>query len=320
MFMVALQLNLKQKERSLREGRFRPRHASHLLRGRTVGLIGYGRIARHVEQRLQGWGVTVQASDPYVAGTLPLDELLRTSDVVSLHVVLTKETRNMIGARELALMKPVRDAGQHLARRRHRRGSAGGGASTPATWPALRWTCFSRSRSTWTTRCLRCDPDRVILTPHSIGHNLRDRSHRRADGVRQHRARAARRAARKRDQPGGDPRLARGGWRCCATESRMRVCSPSRLGHWRSRRDRNWPRRRRRPGSAAPRDEPASSECRKSAAYATSQAVPILLPQRHPLLRMAMTSSRLVVPCATRASMAIGVFIRPGRMALTRTP
>ena len=83
MLIVALQLNLKQKERSLREGRFRPQHASHILHGRTVGLIGYGRIARNVEQRLQGWGVTVQASDPYVPGTLSLDELLRTSDVVS---------------------------------------------------------------------------------------------------------------------------------------------------------------------------------------------------------------------------------------------
>jgi phosphoglycerate dehydrogenase-like enzyme len=41
-----------------------------------------------------------------VPGTLGLDELLQTSDVLSLHVVLTKETRNMIGARELALMKP----------------------------------------------------------------------------------------------------------------------------------------------------------------------------------------------------------------------
>src|SRR6202158_3570675 len=106
MLIVALHLNLKQKERSLREGRFRPQHASHILHGRTVGLVGYGRVARNVEARLQGWGVYVQASDPYVAGTLRPDELLATSDVVSLHVVLTRETRNMIGARELALMKP----------------------------------------------------------------------------------------------------------------------------------------------------------------------------------------------------------------------
>src|SRR6266852_2691493 len=106
MLIVAVLLNLKQKERSLREGHFRPRHSSHLLHGLTIGLVGYGRIARNVEQRLQGWGVHVQAADPYVPGTIGLDDLLRTSDVVSLHVVLTRETRNMIGARELALMKP----------------------------------------------------------------------------------------------------------------------------------------------------------------------------------------------------------------------
>src|SRR5258708_9262293 len=64
MFIVATLLNLKQKERSLRAGRFRPHHASHLLHGRTVGLVGYGRIARNVEQRLQGWGVKVQPRTP----------------------------------------------------------------------------------------------------------------------------------------------------------------------------------------------------------------------------------------------------------------
>src|SRR5437762_11498072 len=53
MFMVALLLNLKQKEHSLREGRCRPQHASHLLIGRTLGLVGYGRIARPVEQLWQ---------------------------------------------------------------------------------------------------------------------------------------------------------------------------------------------------------------------------------------------------------------------------
>ena len=58
-----------------------------------------GRIGHAVEERLQGWGVTVQAADPYVAGTMPLDDLLRTSDIVSVHVVLTRETRNLIGAR-----------------------------------------------------------------------------------------------------------------------------------------------------------------------------------------------------------------------------
>jgi phosphoglycerate dehydrogenase-like enzyme len=171
MFMVALLLNLKQKERSLREGRFRPQHSSHMLRGRTVGLVGYGRIARHVEQRLQGWEVSVQASDPYVPGTLPLDELLRTSDVVSLHVVLTKQTRNMIGPRELSLMKPTAILVNT---------SRGGAVVEEALASAIdagrlagaALDVFQQEPINMDNPLLRCDPDRVILTPHSIGHNV----------------------------------------------------------------------------------------------------------------------------------------------------
>jgi len=171
MFMVALLLKLKQKERSLREGHFRPRHASHLLWGRTVGLIGYGRIARQVEQRLQGWGVTIQAADPYVAGTLPLDQLLRTSDVVSVHVVLTSETRNMIGARELALMKP-----SAIVINTSRGGAiveedlAEAINSERIAGAAL--DVFQQEPINMDNPLLACDPERVILTPHSIGHNL----------------------------------------------------------------------------------------------------------------------------------------------------
>jgi D-3-phosphoglycerate dehydrogenase / 2-oxoglutarate reductase len=171
MLIVALHLNLKQKERSLREGRFRPQHASHLLRGRTVGLVGYGRIARSVEQRLQGWDVKVQASDPYVTGTLGLDELLRTSDVVSLHVVLTKETRNMIGARELALMKP-----SAMLVNTSRGGAIVEGALAEAIdsgrIAAAALDVFQQEPINMDNPLLQCDPDRVILTPHSIGHNL----------------------------------------------------------------------------------------------------------------------------------------------------
>jgi D-3-phosphoglycerate dehydrogenase len=171
MFMVALLLKFKQKERSLREGHFRPHHASHLLRGRTVGLIGYGRIARAVERRLQGWEVTLQASDPYVAGTLPLDELLCTSDVVSVHVVLTRETRNMLGARELALMKPSAILINT---------SRGGAIVEEALAEAINANqlagvaldVFQREPINMDNPLLQCDPDRVILTPHSIGHNL----------------------------------------------------------------------------------------------------------------------------------------------------
>jgi D-3-phosphoglycerate dehydrogenase len=171
MLIVASLLKLKQKERSLREGHFRPHHASHILHGRTVGLVGYGRIARNVEQRLQGWGVQVQAADPYVPGTISLDELLRTSDVVSLHVVLTKETRNMVGARELALMKPTAILINT---------SRGGAVVEDALAEALdagrlagaALDVFQQEPIDMANPLLSCDPERVILTPHSIGHNL----------------------------------------------------------------------------------------------------------------------------------------------------
>jgi len=171
MLIVASLLKLKQKERSLREGHFRPRHASHILHGRTVGLVGYGRIGHNVEQRLQGWGVTVLAADPYVPGTIGLDELLETSDVVSLHVVLTKETRNMIGPRELALMKPSAILVNT---------SRGGAVVEEALAEAIdagrlagaALDVFQQEPIDMSNPLLHCDPDRVILTPHSIGHNL----------------------------------------------------------------------------------------------------------------------------------------------------
>jgi phosphoglycerate dehydrogenase-like enzyme len=115
--------------------------------------------------------VTVQATDPYVPGTVGLDELLRTSDVVSLHVVLTRETRNMIGARELALMK----SSAILVNT-----SRGGAIVEEALAEALdagrlagaALDVFQQEPIDMRNPLLRCDPERVILTPHSIGHNL----------------------------------------------------------------------------------------------------------------------------------------------------
>ncbi len=86
------------------------------LAGKTVGLVGLGRIGSEVARRLLAFQVSVLAHDPYVkpeslgdlAGAVSLLDLasvLRASDVVSIHVPLTSQTRGMIGARELAMMK-----------------------------------------------------------------------------------------------------------------------------------------------------------------------------------------------------------------------
>ena len=76
----------------------------HSLRGLTLGLVGHGRIGRAVERLGEAHGMRVGHSSR--TGGIPLDELLATSDVVSLHLPLTDETRHLIDASALAKMKP----------------------------------------------------------------------------------------------------------------------------------------------------------------------------------------------------------------------
>jgi D-3-phosphoglycerate dehydrogenase / 2-oxoglutarate reductase len=82
--------------------------------GITIGLVGLGRIGTRVTDLLRPWQVRVIAYDPYVprdrfaltgAQAVDYETLLRESDVVSFHVVLTRETRGMMGAAQLAMMK-----------------------------------------------------------------------------------------------------------------------------------------------------------------------------------------------------------------------
>jgi len=85
------------------------------LQGKNYGIIGMGRIGREVARRLAAFGTQTFYYDPRSLSTAeesrlkvqykPLDDLLRISDIVSLHVPLTEETRGMIGERELSLMK-----------------------------------------------------------------------------------------------------------------------------------------------------------------------------------------------------------------------
>ena len=75
------------------------------ISGRTLGLVGYGRIARFVETMVSGFRMKVIHFDPFSENSVPLDELLMRSDYVSLHCPLTDETRHLIDARRLKLMK-----------------------------------------------------------------------------------------------------------------------------------------------------------------------------------------------------------------------
>jgi glycerate dehydrogenase len=80
------------------------------LAGRTLGVVGWGSLGRGVAQAAQAFGMRVMVcARPGTApqpGRVALDELLKSADIVSLHCPLTAATHGLIGARELALMKP----------------------------------------------------------------------------------------------------------------------------------------------------------------------------------------------------------------------
>lgn len=85
------------------------------IQGKTLGLVGLGNVGSEVARRACALGMRVLAFDPYVtperaaaagAELAGLDQLLSASDFISLHTVATDETQGLLGARELALLKP----------------------------------------------------------------------------------------------------------------------------------------------------------------------------------------------------------------------
>jgi D-3-phosphoglycerate dehydrogenase len=93
-----------------------PARGVRRLRGRTLGIVGFGAIARALAPKAAGFGLEVLAYTPRLdAASLPagvtkaatLEELLAASDFVTLHAPATRETRGLIGGRELRLMKPT---------------------------------------------------------------------------------------------------------------------------------------------------------------------------------------------------------------------
>jgi len=179
-FIVALFKRLKLNEAVIRDGGWKELHnRGTLMVGRTVGIIGVGRIGRNIAKRLAGWDMKILGYDPYVTQEtvaslgvemVPLDELLKRSDVVTLHVVLTRETRGMIGMRELKSMKPtafiintsrgpaIKEA--ELVQALNEKIIAGAALDVFAEEP------FPPNNP-----LRQVDPSRLILTPHNIGAN-----------------------------------------------------------------------------------------------------------------------------------------------------
>jgi phosphoglycerate dehydrogenase-like enzyme len=120
-YTLTLILNLVKKldasRRFMQEGGWRgadwkPSNLSAL----TVGIVGFGRIGQSIAQRLTGWAQQVIAHDPHVPDEVfrdtgveraSLESLLERADVVTLHLIVTDETRNLIGERALQQMKPT---------------------------------------------------------------------------------------------------------------------------------------------------------------------------------------------------------------------
>jgi glyoxylate reductase len=118
--LIAAARRFGEGERVVRAGGFHGWGPSDFLGvdlvGKTLGIIGAGRIGSAIARRSRGWSMRVVYShgsgkpefeQEFSATRLPLPELLATSDFVSLSVPFTSATRHLIGARELALMKPT---------------------------------------------------------------------------------------------------------------------------------------------------------------------------------------------------------------------
>ncbi len=113
--LLALARRVPDAVASLRAGRWeRQTFVGTELRGKTLGVIGLGRIGQEVSRRAQAFGMNVCGYDPFLPAEraeamgirfLPVDQVLAAADVVTVHTPLTRETRGLIGEHELAAMR-----------------------------------------------------------------------------------------------------------------------------------------------------------------------------------------------------------------------
>jgi phosphoglycerate dehydrogenase-like enzyme len=182
--MIALTKGLTRKDRQMHDpGWGSPMDRGVLLWRRTVGIVGLGRIGRAVAARLAGWGVRVIAYAP----TAPREEaerlgveivdlpvLLRTSDIVTPRVSMRPGNRHLVGAAELALMRPNAYL-VNMAR--------GEVVDTDALVDAVRAgrlagvanDVYEEEPLPVDSPLRTLDPDRVILTPHTLSNSVESR-------------------------------------------------------------------------------------------------------------------------------------------------
>jgi len=114
--MLALARNLAPADAAMKGEKWdRKSFAGVELFGKRLGVVGFGRIGREVAARCRAFGMEVQAFDPFVSPAVAeqahvklrsLDEVLQTSDYLTLHTTLTKETKHLLGREAFAKVKP----------------------------------------------------------------------------------------------------------------------------------------------------------------------------------------------------------------------
>ena len=178
--ILMLLKRIKHNEAKLRRGEWAKRDdRGDFLFGKTVGLIGLGRIGTHVSRRLAGWDVRLLASDPYVPAEraaklgvtlVDLGTLLAESDIVLLHCTLSEETRHIVGEKELRRMKPTAllintARGEVVDEEAVARALAEGWIAGAAV------DAFVKEPMPAEHPYRTVDPERLILTPHNIAHS-----------------------------------------------------------------------------------------------------------------------------------------------------
>lgn len=109
--IMGLSRNIPAAHESTKRGKWsRHRFIGTQLRGKTLGIVGLGKVGKEVASFAKAFGMNVIAYDPYIRSDIvrmvSLDELLKDSDVITIHTVLNSETRNMINIDKLNMMKP----------------------------------------------------------------------------------------------------------------------------------------------------------------------------------------------------------------------
>ena len=148
--MIALVRHTHEANRAVKENRWSDylKFLGSELAGKTLGIVGMGNIGARVALRARAFEMDFLVCDPYIPEShvtalggkwVGLRELLSDSDFVTIHCPLNRETRGMVGAKELALMKTVSLPDQRRARRHRRRAMRWARRCSREKLPARLW-------------------------------------------------------------------------------------------------------------------------------------------------------------------------------------